>query len=295
MQEIQQIQEPNYHSKRKPLAPSPRREPEDQEYEEYEEGEEFEDGEKTCYTSSTTPHSRCSRGVSTDEPEDHETPQPEIQKNPTDLTPNNSSPPSTSSTDDSGKTNQISNNSIRVEDGDPVANNSKRFEPRNPVANNSKRFEPDNPVGNESGQSRNSVLLQLIACGGSAVAKAKAGPSLKQAAVRKSDSLHKGVVCKSAVMVGEEDMIRYMSENPRFGNLQSEEKEYFSGSIVESMSEDRVVSQPVLKRSNSFNEERLVTHQFFWISYSKCEMLFAILLCNFDQSILKIWHQFFFL
>lgn len=96
-------------------------------------------------------------------------------------------------------------------------------------------------------------------------------------------------------MVGEEDMIRYMSENPRFGNLQSEEKEYFSGSIVESMSEDRVVSQPVLKRSNSFNEERLVTHQFFWISYSKCEMLFAILLCNFDQSILKIWHQFFFL
>ncbi|KAL2906009.1 Protein UPSTREAM OF FLC [Bienertia sinuspersici] len=30
-------------------------------------------------------------------------------------------------------------------------------------------------------------------------------------------------------------MVRYMSENPRFGNLQSEEKEYFSGTIVEAM------------------------------------------------------------
>ena len=77
--------------------------------------------------------------------------------------------------------------------------------------------------------------------------------------MKKSDSLHRGVLCKSAAMVGEEDMIRYMSENPRFGNLQAEEKEYFSGSIVESMSEDRVVAEPVLKRSNSFNEERLVT------------------------------------
>jgi hypothetical protein len=68
--------------------------------------------------------------------------------------------------------------------------------------------------------------------------------------VRKSDSLHKGVLCKSAVMVAEEDMIRYMSENPRFGNLQSEEKEYFSGSIVEAVREGRVVAEPVLKRYN---------------------------------------------
>ncbi|KAL2490132.1 Uncharacterized protein Fot_43424 [Forsythia ovata] len=48
-------------------------------------------------------------------------------------------------------------------------------------------------------------------------------------------TLHKGVVCKAAakVAVHEDEMISCMSENPRFGNLQSEEKEYFSGSIVE--------------------------------------------------------------
>ncbi|KAE7998114.1 hypothetical protein FH972_002690 [Carpinus fangiana] len=242
MQEIQQIQEPNYHSKRKPVL--------DQEFEEYEEGEDFEDGEKTSYTSSTTPQSRCSRGVSTDELEDNETQQPEIQKNPPELTLNESSPPSTTSSTDSDKANQSNNNSKRVvEDGDPVG--SQR-------GNNSKRFEPGNPVANESAPSRNSVLLQLIACGGSAAAKSKSAQSLRQPAVKKSDSLHRGVLCKSAAMVGEEDMIRYMSENPRFGNLQAEEKEYFSGSIVESMtlSEDRVVAEPVLKRSNSFNEER---------------------------------------
>ena len=84
------IQEPNYHPKRKQLAPSPspQRDQEDQEYEEFEEEEEeYEDGEKASYTSSTTPHSRCSRGVSTDELEDHETqppPPPQPKKNPTD-------------------------------------------------------------------------------------------------------------------------------------------------------------------------------------------------------------------
>lgn len=98
------------------------------------------------------------------------------------------------------------------------------------------------------------------------MAKAKGNaPSFKQSAkanitneVKRSESnLHKGVLYKSAVKVAEEDMIiKYMSENPRFGNLQAEEKEYFSGSIVESMSENRVTAEPGLKRSNSYNEER---------------------------------------
>jgi hypothetical protein len=171
------------------------------------------------------------------------------------------------------------NISKRFEDGDPNQriernNNSKRFEEGDPGAsqriernNNSKRFEDGDPVAKESGPSRNSVLLQLIACGGAAVAKSKSAQSLKQPAVRKSDSLHKGVLCKSAVMVAEEDMIRYMSENPRFGNLQSEEKEYFSGSIVEAVREGRVVAEPVLKRSNSFNEERLVTSSLIFFFF----------------------------
>ena len=116
------------------------------------------------------------------------------------------------------------------------------------------------------------------------MAKAKNMPSFKQpsAAVNYSDknknvvvvvkkrgindNLHKGVLCKSAVKVAEEEdnmIINYMSENPRFGNFQSEEKEYFSGSIVESASKDQPEIQPVLKKSNSYNEERLVSFSFF--------------------------------
>nr|POF02006.1 protein upstream of flc [Quercus suber] len=269
------IQEPNFHPKRKQLAPSPspHREQEDQEYEEFEqEEEEYEDGEKASYTSSTTPHSRCSRGVSTDELEDHETqppppPPPQPKKNPADH-----QYTLIDSSYISDKANHISNDnnnnsSKRFQDNPVGGNQSKRFEGGDRVVNqsssssnsnnNSKRFEDGDPDGNESAQTRNSVLLQLIACGGSS--KSKSGPSVKhQVSVKKSESLHKGVVCRSAVKVGEEDyLIRYMSENPRFGNFQSEEKEYFSGSIVESMTEDRPIgAEPMLKKSSSFNEER---------------------------------------
>ncbi|GAV88063.1 DUF966 domain-containing protein [Cephalotus follicularis] len=257
------IQEPNCHSKSKQLTLNRHRDRheaditkyEEQEYcgeeEEEEEEEEYEDEEKTSYTSSTTPHSRCSRGVSTDELEEirqetatHHNQQPqEPLKNPTESTHYNSSPllPSQSSILVSHKTNQIKNTSTRFEDGDPV--------------------KP------EPAPSRNSVLLHLISCGNLAIAKAKNVPSdaIKQTVnnvVKRSNNnkdLHRGVLCKGAIKVAEEeDMINLMSENPRFGNLQAEEKEYFSGSIVESMSEDRVVTQPVLKKSNSYNEERLV-------------------------------------
>ncbi|KAL2550734.1 Serine/threonine protein kinase [Forsythia ovata] len=63
-------------------------------------------------------------------------------------------------------------------------------------------------------------------------------------------SLHKGVVCKAAakVAVDEDEMISCMSENPRFGNLQTEEKEYFSGSIVE----ERIQLEYAIKHAKSF-------------------------------------------
>lgn len=255
-QEIQQIPESNYLSKGKPLPPSPRREQEVPECEEYDEEEELEDGEKTSYTSSTTPHSHCSRGVSTDELEE-ETQQHQTKKNSTELTLNDRSHPATYSIDFE-KANQSNNHLKKLfEDDEPVASCESN--------NTSKRFQAG--LANESGPSRNSVLLQLIACGSSAVAKSKNVPSLKQPVkifVRKSDSLQKGVLCKSAAKVAEEDMIniKYMSENPRFGNLQSEEKEYFSGSIVEAMTDDRISAEPVLKKSNSYNEERSESYWF---------------------------------
>lgn len=99
------------------------------------------------------------------------------------------------------------------------------------------------------------------------MAKAKNAPCVKQHTVyntpfekKSSESFRKEVVYKAAVKVAaEEDMINYMSENPRFGNLQAEEKEYFSGSIVESIKEDRISAERALKRSNSYNEERSVS------------------------------------
>ncbi|KAA8530887.1 hypothetical protein F0562_005489 [Nyssa sinensis] len=241
----QQIPGPILHPKRKPLAPKRHSEPEEVDNNRYEddedddnEEEEEEDGEKTIYTSSNTANSRCSRGVSTDEIElqQHET----HKNNPTtELTLENSSPPSTTSSTISDKANESNNTSKRFEDGDPVATDS------------------------DSVLSRNSMLLQLIACGGSVSFRGKGAPVVKQqppiTVGRKSSSLHKGVLCKTAVakvVVEEDDEISCMSENPRFGNLQSEEKEFFSGSIVESMTEERGKVEPTLKKSSSFNEER---------------------------------------
>lgn len=238
----QLVQDPNFQSRPKPLVPPNRRreleeaenpnnkysDPAAADYDEEEE-EEYEDEEKTSYTSSTTPHSRCSRGVSTDELEED---QPPLTHKSSSETLNHSS-------------SSLSNKSIQSNNG-----TSKRFEDGDRVVISESAAAP----------SRNSVLLQLIACGSSAVAKAKNSPCVKQPVYSSSESrnLHKVVLCKRAVRLAEEeDMINFMSENPRFGNLQAQEKEYFSGSIVESITtDDRVAAEPVLKKSNSYNEER---------------------------------------
>ncbi|GMI68661.1 SOSEKI2 [Hibiscus trionum] len=197
----------------------------EQDFDEDEEKEdEYElDEEKTCYTSSTTPHSRCSRGVSTDEIEDP-------QKTVSDSAQQHSSLLSTSSID---KRNRSKNNtSIRFEDGEPF--------------------------GSESAASRSSVLLQLIACGNLAVNKAKNVGIMKQKnlVVKKEENVDRGVICKCAVnkVVEDDEMIKCMPENPRLGKLEANEKEYFSGSIVESINSEK--RESVLKKSNSYNEER---------------------------------------
>ncbi|KAH0679643.1 hypothetical protein KY290_023745 [Solanum tuberosum] len=143
------------------------------------------------------------------------------------------------------------------------------------ITNTSKRFEDGDPMVTESLLSRNSVLFQLISCGGSVSFRGKSATTdlphiVKQqqrpppctVVPRKSSSscasFHKGVLCKVAKNNVEVEEIKYMSENPRFGNLQSEEKEYFSGSIVESMTTEERTAQvdPQLKKSSSYNEER---------------------------------------
>ncbi|XP_047326492.1 protein SOSEKI 2-like [Impatiens glandulifera] len=127
--------------------------------------------------------------------------------------------------------------------------------------------------GSESILSRNSVLFQLISCVGGGAAAIKGSRIISSPAVVTSfrekngnnNNLHKEVLrnrasAAAAAELEDKMIIRCMSENPRFGNLQSEEKEYFSGSIVESMisKEERVKSVELaqLKKSSSYNEER---------------------------------------
>ncbi|KAK2655829.1 hypothetical protein Ddye_008881 [Dipteronia dyeriana] len=259
VQVIHQESNYNLHSKSsKPLMnPSQHGDNSPEEYQEHEEEEEEEDddaddGEEsyededhksTSYTSSTTPHSRCSRGVSTNELDDQE---PETHHQLSTTKPHKN--PKT--TESISTTHHHPDNS--TDHSLPPPSSILSHEKPNSSNNTSRRFEDGDP----DSVSRNSVLLQLISCGSLAVSKAKTTPgSFKQSGV---GGLRKGVVCRSAVAkVTEEEEIKFMSENPRFGNLQSEEKEYFSGSIAESMSTDRVESaQPILKKSNSYNEER---------------------------------------
>ncbi|KAL1824900.1 hypothetical protein ACET3Z_011678 [Daucus carota] len=230
-----------YHAKRKTLVPKRHGDP--QEFDNniatrYEDDEEEYFDEKTTYTAPNTPYSRCSIGVSTDEIELDQQNKTGHKMSSPELANHNSSPPSATSSSLSDKAND-----------------------------NSKRFEDGDMVGTESILSRNSMLYNLIACGGSVSFRGKSKvPIVKEQAElgRKSSSLHKGVLksavaTKVAVVEDEDDQdeIRCMSENPRFGNLQSEEKEYFSGSIVEAICEDdRVKAVPMLKKSNSYNEER---------------------------------------
>ncbi|XP_068642637.1 protein SOSEKI 2 [Aristolochia californica] len=215
--------EPSLPPKRKPLSPVQSRGTEEEEV-----AVVLEEEEKLSNSSSNT-SSRCSRGVSTDETEENEN--TKAQNNATELPLDEAFPPSSSSTV------------------------SEKTETHN--ASTSQLLDYDS--GSESAMTRsNSVLLQLIACG--SVSARRNGSSsvtraIKSTESRKSSSLRKGVLCKTAKSMDEEE-IGYISENPRFGNPQSEEKEYFSGSIVESMTENRVDAEPSLKKSSSYNEER---------------------------------------
>ncbi|MCL7022571.1 hypothetical protein MKW94_006175 [Papaver nudicaule] len=236
-----QNQEPKYHPKRRLLVvPSQNRESE-LGFMNRTDSDEEEEVRKNS-TSSTKSSSQCSRGVSTEEYD--ELIKTQINNNPNEITvedTTNYSPPSSSSTEKTQTTPKTDDHHDSV-------------------------TEP----------TRSSVLFQLIACGSSnairernAAAQKSIMPAPPVIAARKSNcssNLHRGVMCKNintAIKMSEEeedDEINYMSENPRFGNPQSEEKEYFSGSIVESITEhDRVIGvteSSRLKKSSSYNEER---------------------------------------
>ncbi|KAL7104421.1 hypothetical protein ACP275_08G243600 [Erythranthe tilingii] len=158
-----------------------------------------------------------------------------------------SSPPSTTS---SGVSDKANNDIIITNTNTNTNTNNSRA---------SKRFEDGDQVGNEPALSINSMLLSLIACGGSASFRKTVPPP----AVIKPPPPPCTVGRKSGgggrVVEEDDTMMGRISENPRrFGKLQGEEKEYFSGSIVESMSMERIheVQPGLLKKSSSHNEER---------------------------------------
>ncbi|MED6194948.1 hypothetical protein PIB30_033474 [Stylosanthes scabra] len=218
-----------------------------EEYEEYEEQVEEEEEfllveereeERTSYTTSSTatPHSRCSRGVSTDDDHQLLLPQKGINKQKEPLEHCHPRGSSSSTSTLAEKLNQEAPNK-----------SSKRLEEKT----------------ESSAPSRNSVLLQLIACGSSG-ADFKGNndnnnePRRVSNAGSRSACFERGTKKSMSNSSDEVEMIKYVSENPRFGNLVSEEKEYFSGSIVESIKANHTGSdlEPVLKRSNSYNQER---------------------------------------
>lgn len=174
---------------------------------------------------------RRSHGVANDESEDAHNPKPHQTHPPTVLTlDDTASPPSTSSTPSDKAPAQPAGRSQRFTDPAPAY--------------------PPVP-------GRASVLLTLLACGtGSARRNPSPGPAAPAEVLGggsgRINSVQQGVVVRRAM---EEEEIRYMSENPRFGNLPAVDKEYFSGSIVEAAGEDHR-AQPGLKRSASYKEER---------------------------------------
>jgi Protein SOSEKI 2, plant len=137
----------------------------------------------------------------------------------------------------------------------PQSNHSRQIvmplEDTSPPSSSSSDKHPNLTAGPEPEQGPNrpnSVFLQLIACGAGAV-------SSKGYPRKSSGGLHRGVLGRLATgRVGLDDELDQVSHSSRFGSQTVEDKEYFSGSIVEAGR--RAVPEPVLKKSNSYNEER---------------------------------------
>ncbi|KAJ1388995.1 Upstream of FLC [Sesbania bispinosa] len=96
------------------------------------------------------------------------------------------------------------------------------------------------------------LLMQLISCGSISVKNHSFDliPSYK---ARFSHSKFPSPLFSSSIMLGEYDCL---AENPKVMGLRLEDKEYFSGSIVESKMLKEEDGHNVLKRSSSFNAER---------------------------------------
>jgi hypothetical protein len=111
--------------------------------------------------------------------------------------------------------------------------------------------EEDIPMPTNTRLKASNLLMQLISCGSISVKNHSFGliPSYKP---RFSHSKFPSPLFSTSFVLGEFDCL---SENPKLMNLRLEDKEYFSGSLIETKLKE-ADAHNVLKRSSSYNDER---------------------------------------
>nr|XP_010918909.1 protein UPSTREAM OF FLC [Elaeis guineensis] len=99
------------------------------------------------------------------------------------------------------------------------------------------------------------VLMQLITCGSISVKDHQSFGLVPTYKPRFSHMKFPSPMFANSMMLGELDCL---SENPRLMGLRMEDKEYFSGSLIETKKHKEEVGQgvPILKRSSSYNADR---------------------------------------
>lgn len=188
----------------------------------------------------------CTRGVSTDDgslqPDCSENYQNRVMRgkeNSEICSDSVSPPPSTSSASSSGGKTETLESLIRA---DASKINSFRI-----------LEEEDIRMPHNARLKATNVLMQLISCGSISVKDHSFGliPTYKP---RFSHSKFSSPFFSSSMMMGELDCL---AENPKFMGLRLEDKEYFSGSLIETklLKED---GHSALKRSSSYNADRLL-------------------------------------
>eukprot|EP00262_Sarcandra_glabra_P000330 TRINITY_DN10392_c0_g2_i2.p1 TRINITY_DN10392_c0_g2~~TRINITY_DN10392_c0_g2_i2.p1 ORF type:complete len:111 (+),score=12.15 TRINITY_DN10392_c0_g2_i2:3-335(+) len=104
--------------------------------------------------------------------------------------------------------------------------------------------------------------MQLISCGSITVKDHHSFGLIPTYKPRFSHVKFPSPLYSSSVMLGDLDCL---SENPRLMGLRLEDKEYFSGSLIETkLHKEDVEGFPTLKRSNSYNADR-IRLELWWI------------------------------
>ncbi|XP_007016883.2 PREDICTED: protein UPSTREAM OF FLC [Theobroma cacao] len=190
----------------------------------------------------------CTRGVSTDdgllEPEcntnfQNQVSSPRVKDNSEICGNSVSPPPSTSSASSSGGKTETLESLIRA---DVNKINSFRI-----------LEEEEIRMPTNARLKATSMLMQLISCGSISVKDHSFGlvPTYRP---RFSHSKFSSPLLPTSIMLGELDCL---SENPRLMGLRLEDKEYFSGSLIETkMLKEEGDGRTTLKRSSSYNADR---------------------------------------